>query len=609
MASPVQMLTLQQAADRLGVHYMTAYRYIRTGRLPATKHGAEWRVRAADVEKMAAPSARKPPRRLRGSADYTARLADRLVKGDEAGAWTVVESALTAGLDPAEVYLDLLIPAMQLIGDRWEAGDVDVAEEHQASALMLRIIGRLGPRLRRRGRTRGSVVLGAPPTDAHSLPIAFASDLLRQRGFRVYDLGGDVPAQSLAETASNAERLLGVGIGATASGTDRQIRTAVRAVKDRVDAPVVLGGRAIGDLEHARRLGGDAFAALGAGPGRGLRRPGQDRRDTGVGRDMSDPLLKRAADSALEATVVLSFSRIGHLARRRIWRWRPPHRLDGRQVMITGPTSGLGFAAATAFAGLGARVHLVGRDADRTSAAASRIAELSGNDDLRVWVADISNLEQVRDLGSRAGAEIAELHCLVHNAGALLPRRELTSEGFETTVATQVLGPFLLTGLLLPALSRTSGSRVVTVSSGGMYSERLVVDRLQMHPHEYEGTKAYARAKRAQVELTREWARRVPSPPSFHAMHPGWAATPGVAAALPRFDRIMAPLLRTPEEGADTIVWLASSPDLGSNGDFWLDRRRRSTVYLPWTRAAEGEAERLWDWVVDRTGALPQAGD
>ena len=177
------------------------------------------------------------------------------------------------------------------------------------------------------------------------------------------------------------------------------------------------------------------------------------------------------------------------------------------------------------------------------------------------------------------------------------PSYRVNGAGTELTVAGQVISPFLLTSLLRPALLAAGRSRVITVSSGGMYTQRLDPAALQMTARGYRGATAYARAKRAQVALSREWARRLAGTGvAFHAMHPGWVDTPGIAAALPRFHQVMRPLLRTPGEGADTIVWLATAgaSRLG-NGQFWHDRRPRAEHRLPRTREAPGAARLLWD--------------
>jgi NAD(P)-dependent dehydrogenase (short-subunit alcohol dehydrogenase family) len=196
---------------------------------------------------------------------------------------------------------------------------------------------------------------------------------------------------------------------------------------------------------------------------------------------------------------------------------------------------------------------------------------------------------------------------LVHNAGALTADFRRTEDGFEATYASQVLSPHILTSRLLPALQRGSGARVITVASGGMYAEKLDVATVQMTAADYDGVRAYARAKRAQVTLTQEWARRFPEcPVGFHSMHPGWADTPGVQTSLPTFRRLTRPILRTPEEGADTIVWLAGvDPIPGPNGSFWLDRAPRATVRYPGTRAAQGESAALWDLVCQQSGESP----
>ena len=257
---PAEYLSLQEAADRLGVHYMTVYRYVRTGRLDGVKDGAQWRVRTDDVDRLAATPPAATGRGRSHPDRYISRLEDRLVAGDTAGSWSVVESAMTSGHEPREIYLDMLVPTLRSIGDGWEQGRYTVAREHQASAVVMGIIGRLGPRFARRGRTRGSMVVGTPPGDEHGIPIAVVTDLLRSQGFRVYDLGPNVPPESFAETALGAERLVAVALGATLGDNEANIRRAIETSKGAVDVPVILGGRAITDAEHARRLGADAWS-------------------------------------------------------------------------------------------------------------------------------------------------------------------------------------------------------------------------------------------------------------------------------------------------------------------------------------------------------------
>ena len=259
-SSPTPSLTLRPAAERLGVHYMTAYRYVRTGRLPATRDGVQWVVDPADLAALSAP---RPQGCARGSARAArpGKLAARMIAGDEAGAWAVVDGALASGADPEDVYLDLLVPALEAVGDGWQEGRLSVADEHRATAVAQRLIGRLGPRFARRGRKRGTVVLGAPPGELHALPTALVADLLRGIGFDVLDLGADAPAKSFAETATAANRLVAVGIVATTSGGERAVRTTIGALRDAdVSAPVLVGGAAITNADHARRLGADHWS-------------------------------------------------------------------------------------------------------------------------------------------------------------------------------------------------------------------------------------------------------------------------------------------------------------------------------------------------------------
>lgn len=320
-------------------------------------------------------------------------------------------------------------------------------------------------------------------------------------------------------------------------------------------------------------------------------------------------MIARAVDAVLEASVVGSFTRIGYQARRRLYHWPEleSYDLTGRTAIVTGATSGLGYETARELARLGATVCIVGRDAGRTETARQRLERETGAT-VESGLADLSLLQAARAFAEEYAAGHDRLDVLVHNAGALLHERTLTIEGNETTVATHVLAPFLMTSLLLPRLAAapTTG-RVILVASGGMYSERLDVAGLQM-PDGYDGVKAYARAKRAQVTLAREWARRLlDRPVTVNAMHPGWCDTPGIRDALPGFSRVIGPLLRTASEGVDTSVWLGAAPEATIGGRFLLDRRPRSPHKVPWTRRSdeELEAERLWRWCAETTGAPP----
>lgn len=313
----------------------------------------------------------------------------------------------------------------------------------------------------------------------------------------------------------------------------------------------------------------------------------------------------RLVDRVLEGSVVGSFSRLGHAARSRTGHWTDLSSIDlvGRTIAITGPTSGLGLVTARSLRIMGAHLVLVARNADKLASTVAVLRSLSAPGDIHSVVADMGDLDAVRDAASSLRA-LGHLDVLVHNAGALTKERVLSPQGAEMTISSHVLGPFLLTALVRDMVNQ----RVVTVSSGGMYAAALpdlVAGRsLEMSPKSYDGTRQYAIAKRAQVTLNEMWAEKYDTP-AFYAMHPGWADTPGVQQSLPLFRVVTKPLLRNADEGADSIVWLAAEPHLDlPSGSFIGDRARRPIHRLPMTRRSDTAANRaaLWSWCIERCG-------
>ena len=315
--------------------------------------------------------------------------------------------------------------------------------------------------------------------------------------------------------------------------------------------------------------------------------------------------MRTLVDDLLEVLVAPSFARSGHAVRRRLFSWEEPGNwsLTGRTVVLTGPTSGLGREAATAMARMGARLVLVGRDPVRLLRTRDELARDTGAAVVTV-VADMASLSSVRAAASQILATEPRVDVLVDNAGAMFGERGVTGEGFERTFATMVLGPFVLLSRLVPRLAESPDGRVVAVASGGMYAQALPLDDLMFERGAYDGPRAYARAKRAQVALLREWARRLAGAGVIvTAMHPGWADTPGLAASLPGFRERVGRWLRTPAEGIDTMLWLVAAPrDRIASGRLYLDRRVRPFDRLPSTRLSREDRRRLWDRVAAMTG-------
>lgn len=310
-------------------------------------------------------------------------------------------------------------------------------------------------------------------------------------------------------------------------------------------------------------------------------------------------------DQGMDLAVVPGFSAIGYRARKRMFSWQPLW-LEGRTVMVTGANSGLGKAAALDLVRSGAEVHMVCRDRGRGEAAREEIAGRAGSEP-SLHICDLSDQESIRGFTAEFLDAGEELDVLINNAGVMPPERQHTEEGFELTFATNVLGPFLLTELLMGRLEESDDGRVITMSSGGMYSSGFDLEDPQLEGRDYSPTAFYAQTKRAEVMLSEEWNRRhAPEGPVFYSVHPGWAVTPGMSEALPGFHRLLGPILRNAAEGADTAVWLCgAAPDDAPGGEFFEDRMVRPKYRIPGTKDSADDRRRLYELCAGLTGVTP----
>jgi excisionase family DNA binding protein len=251
-----ELLSLKDVAERLEVHYMTAYRYVRLGMLPATQQGRSWVVRADDL----AVFAETPPSATqRGDAPWDERLLSRMLEADVSGAWALTEAALASGMKPSEAFDALLVPALRNVGEMWANGEIGIADEHAASQVATRIVALLAPRMARRGVRRGTVVLGSTQTEAHSIASSIAANLFRAAQFHVVDLGVNLPPESLAASVAGRDQVSMVAISVTMRGQEIEIARSVAAVREVSKATVIIGGAGT-DQTGAKAAGADAYA-------------------------------------------------------------------------------------------------------------------------------------------------------------------------------------------------------------------------------------------------------------------------------------------------------------------------------------------------------------
>jgi excisionase family DNA binding protein len=257
-------ISLQDVAQMLNVHYMTVYRYVRQGLLPAKKVGRTWFVSTSDLEafKKARAAELEAPEQGRSRAPWAERLESRLMEGDERGALEVMESVLRAGNDLYYLYLEVLSPALVSIGAQWERGDIEIFVEHRATNIAMRLMSQVGSRFSRRGVSKGTVVMGAPQGEEHAMTVAMIADLVRSEGWMVHDLGSNMPAHSFAEAVRQSNDVVAVCVGVTMTTSVTAARESVMEIRKvlRPGVPIFVGGAGIRNEETVELVGADQWS-------------------------------------------------------------------------------------------------------------------------------------------------------------------------------------------------------------------------------------------------------------------------------------------------------------------------------------------------------------
>jgi retinol dehydrogenase-14 len=277
--------------------------------------------------------------------------------------------------------------------------------------------------------------------------------------------------------------------------------------------------------------------------------------------------------------------------------------MGGKTVLVTGGTSGIGKATAVAVAAMGADVVVVGRNPERGEAAVEEIRAQSHSEAVELILADLSVQSEVRRLADEFQERHDRLDVLANNAGLVQSKRTETEDGIETTLAINHLAPFLLTNLLLERLEESAPSRVITVSSEAQRWGNMDFEDIQS-TRKYRGFPVYGMTKLANIMFTYELAERLKGTGvTANCLHPGPVSTnfgKNNGGPMALFFRVAKPFMRSPEQGADTLIWLAVSPDVeGVSGKYFSDRKEIEAKEIAYD---EGARRRLWEISEDLTG-------
>ncbi|CRX38238.1 SDR family NAD(P)-dependent oxidoreductase [Estrella lausannensis] len=294
-------------------------------------------------------------------------------------------------------------------------------------------------------------------------------------------------------------------------------------------------------------------------------------------------------DQLLDLSIFFSFDRSGYLRHQK--KFAPSAFRDGKglNALITGGSKGIGFGLCKLLLSLNVSLHITSRDKEKALSQMEILREQFPGASIHYYSFDIASYQDYPFF-------TAPFDIVVHNAGGMPREKIKATDKYEYVFATHVIGPHLLTRHLMERGRLSPDCRVIFVSSGGMYLRALNLDDLTFDKRPYNPYLAYANAKRAQVDLTELYADHFKEGYLFSCMHPGWVATPGLDQYMPTFRKWMDNRLRTVEEGADTLLWLAMTSSAYPSGRFWFDRKEAPVSLLPYTKTSPETKAALWEF-------------
>ena len=243
MNGATDTLSLNEAAERLGLHYMTVYKYVRSGKLPAQKNAGSWEVSVADLDTLSLVERAPSGRGHRSLGKKSDLFLQALLRGDPAGSWSIIQGAFDMGVSVEEVICEVMVPALRSVGDEWAHGRLEVYEEHRASSIVLSVLGRMQGLPQRRGRKRGSVLIACPPHETHGLPASIGAELVRSRGYNPVNLGADTPIDTMIQAALSTDELVAIVLSTVSSTSQQVLMDTVDTLNASLpETPVMVGG-------------------------------------------------------------------------------------------------------------------------------------------------------------------------------------------------------------------------------------------------------------------------------------------------------------------------------------------------------------------------------